>query len=250
LTFYTYDLRFVPKSYLSHTCSGVQFGDCKSDFGREIQQFFPSHSYRSLRPALFDTPYGDDEFKELQHKISQFPLTWRRDNSGKLYLYNPVKVGGSFLRRGTAAHLKAIEDKRKQLIAASAGDHLRPFYDLGIRRLHWQTCLIGKHLMSMPRVATTCATPLVVTAWTRAISVTTEGGSSADSCISFRDCRSPRRCAKVRAAVGIPWLKLKWMAPVMPLQARLKGARKTLQSGTAQYIGRLCSQVRNLGGEF
>lgn len=65
----------------------------------------------------------------------------------------------------------------------TAGDHLRPFYDLGIRRLHWQTCLIGKHLMSMPRVATSCATPLVVTAWTRAISVTTEGGSSADSYI-------------------------------------------------------------------
>ena len=65
----------------------------------------------------------------------------------------------------------------------TAGDHLRPFYDLGIRCLHWQTCLIGKHLMSMPRVLTKCASPLVVTAWMRSISVTTERGSAADSYI-------------------------------------------------------------------
>jgi len=87
----------------------------------------------------------------------------------------------------------------------TAGDHLRPFYDMGIRRLHWQTCLIGKHLMSMPRVLTKCASPLVVI-------------QSGPSALLRKEIvpriptyskayHLPQRCGKVRAAPGIPWLK-------------------------------------------
>ena len=87
---------------------------------------YSSYSFHSLRPSAViygDSPYGDDDFQQLlkeeQKKTPQYPLTYRRDFQGYLYLSNPVKVGQYFFRRGTPAHLKALKTEEKRLTAAS-----------------------------------------------------------------------------------------------------------------------------------
>ena len=87
---------------------------------------YSSYSFHSLRPSAViygDSPYGDDEFlnllKEEQMKTPHYPLTYRRDHQGYLYLFNPVKVGEHFFHRGTPAHLKALKTEEKRRRAAS-----------------------------------------------------------------------------------------------------------------------------------